>query len=557
MEHIHSTKIGKEEIKLSLPGLKLKTVISLSVIIALFMLYFKMPVLSLRFVGWAGSLFIVLIPLALNPRTFKAVKFIFVLLFLFIVLGGILSSPLFNAKRYRKMIGEVKVTEFTELISPINLEQVPIVDRSFAAALAEKKLGEDFALGSRVSLGWPTRQMVKGKLYWVIPLMHSGFFKWLTNVSEGTPGYIMVSAINPQDIRFVREVNGRALKLKYQQSSFFNQKLHRHLYLNGFVTKGLGDYTFEVDESGEPYWTVTVYNHRIGIAAPDGIGLAIVHAESGEIKYYPMPQKDGALDDSAVPEWVDRIQPAEFVLSQLDWWGNYVRGYWNTVFGKRDMLMVTEGYNIIYGNDNRNYFYTGMSSIGSDEGTVGFVLTDTRSKQTHLYKMSGATEYAAMRSAEGKVQNFKYRATFPILLNMNGVPTYFMTLKDSAGLVKMFAFVSVKDFSLAGVGENIKSARDDYQMLLAGSRIGSMTEGASEQKQSTVTVARIGSDVKDARTYFYITTTEQPKRVFVATSNLSSFLPLTRSGDTIQISYVESGENEVSLITFKNISVGE
>jgi hypothetical protein len=61
--------------------------------------------------------------------------------------------------------------------------------------------------------------------------------------------------------------------------------------------------------------------------------------------------------------------------------------------------------------------------------------------------VSGATEYAAMQSAKGKVQQYEYYATFPILVNLNGIATYFMTLKDAAGLVKMYCFVSVKDFS--------------------------------------------------------------------------------------------------------------
>jgi hypothetical protein len=323
------------------------------------------------------------------------------------------------------------------------------------------------------------------------------------------------------------------------------------------VSKGLGDYTFEVDEEGNPFWTVTVYNHRVGVAGSDAFGLAVVHAGSGEITYYPMVQTDTGWSDEYIPEWIDRVQPAEYVLSQLNWWGNYVRGFWNTMFGKRDMLMVTDGYNIIYGNDNRNYFYTGMSSIGSDEGTVGFVLTDTRTKKTHLYRMSGATEYAAMQSAQGKVQNFRYVATFPILVNLQGIPTYFMTLKDSAGLVKMFAFVSVKDFSLAGVGESIKSARDNYQMQLANSRIGILPDGSTIETSLTGTVSRIGVDIKEARTYYYLTLAEYKDKIFVATISLSNSLPVTKPGDQVSISYLDTDERDVSLNSLKNISLGE
>ncbi|MDD4309705.1 MAG: hypothetical protein PHO32_04950, partial [Candidatus Cloacimonetes bacterium] len=273
--------------------------------------------------------------------------------------------------------------------------------------------------------------------------------------------------------------------------------------------------------------------------------------------YYPLIQGEDGFSDANIPAWVDRVQPAYFVMPQLTWWGKYVRGFWNTLFGKRDMLMVTEGYSVIFGRDNRSYFYTGLTSVGSDEGTVGFTLIDTRDKSTHLYRVSGATEFAAMQSAEGKVQNFGYSATFPILVNLNGNATYFMTLKDSAGLVKMFCFVSVKDFSLVGVGESMKGARDNYQMAIAGSRIGSLPEGSIEKETSEGTIARIGSDIKDGRTFYYFSLQEKPGIIFIATSNLSSFLPITSSGDKVRIGYLRSTDKEISLTELKNLALGE
>lgn len=242
-------------------------------------------------------------------------------------------------------------------------------------------------------------------------------------------------------------------------------------------------------------------------------------------------------------------------MPQLGWWGKYVRGFWNTLFGKRDMLMTTEGYNVIFGRDQRSYFYTGLSSVGSDEGTVGFTLIDTRNKKTSLYRVSGATEYASMRSAEGKVQNYKYRATFPILVNMNGKPTYFMTLKDSAGLVKMFCFVSVSDFSTVGVGETIKGARDNYQMALAGSRIGMLAEGSMEKETHEGTIARLGSDIKDGRTFYYLVLKEEPGTIYIATSNLSSYLPLTSVGDRVKIAFLKTSDKEISLTELNNLSL--
>lgn len=531
--------------------------IPICIFIILFVLYFVLPVLSLRFVVWIVPMLFCLLPLTFIPSWRRYVMGFMFFLAAWLILVPFFSSGIFHAKSYRNLIGNVKSTNFTELVSPVNLDQVPIIDRPFAAALAEKKLGEDFALGSRVSLGIPTIQMVDGRLFWVVPLMHSGFFKWLSNIDGGTPGYIKVSATNPQDITFVRELNGKPINIRYQKNSCFGQDLYRHLYLNGFSGVGLAGDTFEIDDKGEPYWTITTYTHRIGTQASDATGLATVHAGTGEIKYYPLIKTADGFSDANIPSWVDRVQPAYFVMPQLSWWGKYVRGFWNTLFGKRDMLMITEGYNVIFGRDNRSYFYTGLSSVGADEGTVGFTLIDTRKKDTHLYLVSGATEYAAMQSAEGKVQNFKYQATFPILVNMNGAATYFMTLKDGAGLVKMFCFVSVKDFSLVGVGESMKAARDNYQMALAGSRVGTLPEGSLEKESHEGIISRIGSDIKDGRTFYYFSLQEDPGIIYIATSNLSSFLPLTGKGDSVHIAYLRNTDKEISLTELKNLSLGE
>ncbi len=527
----------------------------MSLTLTAYLLYFHLPVLNLRFVGWIPALIFILLPFWGVLKLRKALVLLSMVLVVLLVALPFFSSPLFHPAKYRQLINKVEESSFTEMVSPINMDRVPIIDQAFAASLAEKKLGEDFALGSRVSLGDPTIQMVDGKLYWVVPLLHSGFFKWMANTQNGTPGYIMVSATNSQDIHFIREVNGKALNIRYQSNSFFNQDLKRHLYLSGITGVAMAGDTFEIDDSGEPYWTITLYSKKIGVNGNEALGLATVHACSGEIKYYPLIRTQDGFSDELIPDWVDRVQPAYFVLPQLNWWGKYVRGFWNTKFGKRDLLSTTDGYNVIYGEDGRSYFYTGMSSVGADEGTVGFVLTNTRNKQTSLYLISGATERAAMRSAEGKVQQFKYYATFPILVNLDGIPTYFMTLKDAAGLVKMYCFVSVSDFSLVGVGETVKSARESYQMNLVTSRSGSMAEAALSMTSAEGRITRIATDVKDGRSYYYFALETQPGLIFIATSNLSTFLPLSKEGDLVSLKYMQTSGNEININEFKNLSI--
>ncbi len=525
--------------------LGLKWAIILTLLLLVFVIYFGLPVLSYRFAGTYFSLAFVFLPLMFCSKTAKVMRYIYILAGLVFFIMLLVTMPIFRSKQYRGLIGKIDSTPFSELVSPVSLNQIPVVDRPFASMLAEKKLGEDFALGSRVSLGWPTRQMVKGELLWVIPLLHSGFFKWLTN-RDGTPAYLVVSATNPQDVRFVNEAGGKPVRIKYQPNAYYQYDLQRHLYLHGYYAKGLTDFTFELDDDGIPYWTATVYKKNIGFSGSDAYGVAMVQPDTGEINFYPVAE---------VPAWVDRIQPAEFVLDQLTWWGAYVNGFWNTKFGKRDMLMTTEGYNIIYGTDDKCYFYTGMSSVGMDEGQVGFVLVDTRTKQTHLYKLSGATEYAAMQSAEGKVQNFKYVATFPIMINVSGLPTYFVTLKDNAGLVKMYAMVSVKDYSVVGVGETVKGTRDNYLMALSSSRSGNLPTEEVKVQSFAGNVLRIGSDVREGRTYYYISLSAFPDKILVANSDLSSELPVTRPGDAVTVGFVPVADKEINLNAFENETI--
>jgi hypothetical protein len=521
------------------------TIICLLAILGLY--YFNLPVFALNFASlYVGITFASLL-LARNflPKGLKKVLFgLAFLSFVAMIIFSVLSQPLFRAADYRNLLGEVHETEFQKLISPIDLDQIPIVDPAFASSLAEKKLGDDFALGSRVVLGNPTRQMINGHLYFAIPLLHSGFFKWLTNRDAGTPGFIIVSATNPQDIQFMREVNGKPVHLIYQPNSFWNQNLKRSIYMSGIRNKGIGDFTFELDDQFRPWWTVTIYDHKIGLMGSDAIGTAVVNPETGVVTYY---------DIKDTPAWVDRIQPSQFVMWQLDFWGNYIHGFWNTMFGKRDMLMTTAGYNVIYGTDNKCYFYTGMTSVGADEGAVGFMLVNTRNKETHFYKISGATETAAMQSAEGKVQNFKYSSTFPILVNINQIPTFFMTLKDSAGLVKMYAMVSVKDFSLVGVGESVKQARDAYINALSMQRNTNVSLSGNEKISIQSTVVRIGSDIKNGRSFYYLIVAEKPNTVFVINTDLSDFLPVTNVGDPVQLEYLAATDATVNLLSFTNM----
>ncbi|WP_375558942.1 hypothetical protein ACE193_14515 [Bernardetia sp. OM2101] len=462
-----------------------------------------------------------------------------------IIWSSIVSWSLFRADDYRNLIGDLEVGEsFASEVAPVSTDNIRIVDEQVAQRLGDKVMGEKASLGSQTYLGKFHIQKVKDKLYWVAPLLHSGFLKWLTN-KEGTPGYVMVSATNERDVKLVQEVNGKQVYLKYQTSAFAFDDLHRHVYFNGYLTKGLADFTFEIDDEGNPFWVLTQYKKTVGFLGNEAVGVVVVNAQSGDIQNYSIAD---------APIWIDRIQPEDFIETQLDDWGEFVHGYFN--FSNKDKLTTTPGMSLVYGEDNRSYWYTGLTSVGADEGTVGFVLVDTRTKEAKWYRQTGATEYAAQRSAEGKVQEKGYYSSFPITYNINGVPTYVMSLKDNSGLIKMMALVSVQDYTIVGAADNLQEALREYKSSL--NSVGNAIRPTSESKLNKIKgrVMRVAEDVNGGTTFYYLLLNSEPNKLFVASSSVSQELPITQAGDSVTVFYDEAMQSVVDIMSFDNLEIG-
>lgn len=405
-------------------------------------------------------------------------------------------------------------------------------------------LGSQPALGSQVTLGTFSIQKVNDALYWVAPLLHSGFFKWLSNL-EGSSGYVMVNATNERDVKLVQQLNGKDVKIKYQPGAYFFDKLERYVYFKGNLFVGLTDYTFEIDDEGTPYWVISTFKKKVGFYGEDATGVVVLNAQTGVIQHYGI---------SDAPAWIDRIQPAAFVEKQLNDWGNYVKGYWN--FSNENKLQITESATLVYGEDNRAYWYTGLTSIGSDESTVGFVLVDTRTKKAVWYKQSGATEFAAQNSAKGKVQEKGYYTSDPIPYNINNIPTYVMTLKDNGGLVKMFAMVAIEDYTVVGVGNTLRETLMAYKNAFnsTGGKISAKSK--SERNVLNAVITRINGDSKNGNTFYYFTLRGN-KSIFIGSSQVSNEFPVTAVGDSVTVTFDNDNQDLIDVSTFENKSVGK
>ena len=530
----------------------------IALIIVAIYAFVKLPVLRLDFTSGFTTLILFFVLAGIldmmldrGENTSKMAKNNFLiaalLLIVIIIIPFFVTSPIFRAGSYRNLLGKVEESVFTEDVSPVSVDKIRIVDKDMAMKLGDKKLGEIPAIGSISKVGEYSIQSVKGELYWVAPLVHRDIIKWLTNL-DGTNGYIMVSATNPQDVRLVQSLNGKQIKIVYQEEAYFLQDLHRHIYLSGVVNYGLTEFTFEIDDNGRPYWVVSLYEHAIGYGGANAVGTAIVDAQTGEVKVY-------SIEDT--PSWVDRIQPESFVVQQIKDWGLYVNGFLNSVISEEGVLLPSEGTSLVYGKDGKSYWYTGITSSGGDESTVGFMLVDSRTKEAKLYMQTGATETAAMSTAEGKVQEKNYQATFPVMYNILGKPTYVLGLKDKAGLVKMIGFVSVEDYNIIGMGESKQEAYKNYKEALE-SEGNDITINQNEDLENIQgTVSRINQDVKGGNTTYYIMLKENNKLIFTATSKISAEIPLTEIGDKVDIYYDKTNSNIISISEFDNKNIGQ
>jgi hypothetical protein len=438
------------------------------------------------------------------------------------VIGSVLSSPIVNAKKYQKLI-EPETGNFTEDIEQISFDQIPLLDRDSATILGNRKMGSMVDMVSQFEVSDLYSQInYNGRPVRVTPLVYASPIKWITNRSQGIPAYIMIDMAT-QNTELVKLSEG----IRYSESEYFNRNIYRHLRFH-YPTYIFDQLSFELDEDGTPYWVCPVKKYSIGLFGGQTIGRVVLcNAVTGECSDY-------AVEDC--PTWVDRVYPADLLIELYDYHGTLVNGFLNSILGQKGCLETTDGYNYLAINDDV-WVYTGVTSVSGDRSNVGFVLMNQRTKETKYYEIPGAEEYSAMASAEGQVQNLGYQATFPLLLNISGEPTYFLALKDNAGLVKKYAMVNIQTYQNVAIGDTVEDCEKTYLKMVKGSSV--LT--ADENTQTiTGTISRMAQGVIDGNTHFYIVLEENENLIFDVP--ITDFLGIVKyqEGDTITISYNES-----------------
>ena len=504
--------------------------IIVTLILSFIIYFFLLPpinITSLSFWIYLIVIFSIYLITSVKPRLdfrrkvidkIKDIKILMISIFIIII--GIIGtnfilSPLFNSKAFSKRINVVEDSEesnFITEISEVDFKTLPLLDKDSSSRVMGQmpELVSQFYVSSLY-----TQINYNNEIIRVTPLEYNGIFKYIANYKDGIKGYITVNSVNGE-ADLVKLDKG----MKYMPSAYLMKDLDRHLRFS-YPTKIFGKKYFEIDNEGNPYWITPTLKY-VGIEIREEVeGIIITNPITGKSKYYEVGE---------IPTWVDHVYSSNLIIEQVNDWGKYKNGFLNSIFGQKNVVMTTEGYNYTVMNDDV-YLYTGITSVSSDESNLGFILTNLRTKETRFYSVPGAEEYSAMASAQGQVQQMNYISTFPLLINLNNRPTYLVSLKDNAGLVKMYGFVDVEDYQkvvVTDASKGIEAAANNYLNNV------DLEIDENLLKEKIIRIKEIMTATIDGNTYYYITDTNN-SRYYVSINVNKKILPFLKVNDTVNI----------------------
>ena len=454
------------------------------------------------------------------------VGILFLALIAVAVVGTLISLPIFRAGAYRDLL-TVEDGNFATDITEISFNEIPTLDESSAEYLSDRQMGTLSDMVSQFEYSFDSTQInYQGRPVRVAPIAYADLIKWFTNRGTGLPAYVMVDMVT-QEATVVRLDEG----MKYSFSEPLNRNIERHLRFN-YPTYIFGTPQFEINEEGRPYWIAPRIVKTIGLfGGADIKGAVLVDAITGECTYY---------DVADVPSWVDNVYTPELIMEQYNYHGTLVNGFINSIFGQRDVTITTDGSNYIALNDDV-YMYTGVTSANADQSNLGFLLSNQRTKETKFYSAPGATEAAAKASAEGVVQDLKYTATFPLLLNIAGEPTYFIPLKDATNLVKSYAMVNVAQYQVVATGSSVSECEQKYIQMLANKGITSEEELPRTEVSGVITDIR--SAVMDGNSYYFIQLEGDPTYYSISAAQ-NPLAVILNVGDQVTIQHTPAVEGQ-------------
>ncbi len=468
-----------------------------------------------------------------------------------VAIGYVVSSEFFRADSYSKIIDVRTDAKFSEEIAEQDAESfsaIPKLDEEAAAQLATRALGvlEEKGYVSQFTV-YPeyTQINYKETPVRVAPLQYANIIKWFTNTKDGFPGYVIIDMAN-ESTEFIETENS----IRYSPAEHFGKLLKRHLRFE-YPTYMFADATFEIDDEGNPYWICARLDKTIGLfGGTDVIGAVVVKADSetGESAYYTIDE----INDKEELQWLDRIYDSDLIVQQYNFYGKYQNGFWNSILGQRDVITTTANYNYI-AKDDDVWMYTGVTSVTSDQSITGFVLVNQRTKEAIYYRVTGGTEFSAQQAAEGRVKDLGYTATFPLLLNIGGEPTYFLSLKDDSNIVQQYALINVAQYNnnkMGATGTDLGECLKKYVDALQESGIkvdidtdavvDPSTKPSDEPEKDNTVMAGVIEDIRTAvingDSYYYIKLADDSAYFSIAAADDETVVILNK-GDNVVVTF--------------------
>ena len=518
-------------------SIKIIISIVITLIVSLVLFYFMIPPINITSLYFWFYILIILVVFALNisftsfdgvmknarfpkqvNRILKVVGGCFAGIILFIIVIDLISSPIFNSKKYANRITVDESGDFLKDFEKVDFNHLPLLDKKSSQKLGDRVMGQMPELVSQfVVSNLYTQINYNDDIIRVTPLEYNGFIKYLGNKNDGVKGYITVNSVTGES-KLVKLEKG----MKYMPSAYFSKDLKRTLRFK-YPTVIFDEPSFEIDNEGNPYWVVpTIKYSGVGLRKEIN-GVVVLDPITGKSKKYKLDE---------VPTWIDHVYSAGLIIDQVNNWGVYKKGFLNSIFGQKEVVQTTDGYNYLIMNDDV-YLYTGITSKSTDESNIGFILTNMRTKETIFYAVPGAEEYSAMASAEGQVQQMNYTASFPLLINLNNKPTYLLSLKDNAGLVKMYAFVDVVDYQKVSVSDTSLGIETAAQKYLSSE----YNTNSAELLYKHIVVGSITSANVDGNTNYYFRDADGNKYKASIKVN-EAVLPFLKADDKLKIYYI-------------------
>ena len=495
-------------------------------------------------------------------------------LLLVMLVGYLAGATLFRAKSYSELM-TVSNSDFAEDFKDINYDEVPRLDRQTAKVLADQQLGYlDEYKSQYVVTSDSTQINYKGRPVRVAYLQYADVFKWFNNTKNGLPAYMLIDLVS-QKVQVVNCVEKFGEGIKYSPTELFNEKLLRHLRFQ-YPFAIMDNPNFEIDDDAHPYWITPVLDKTIGLfGGTDVKGVIITDALNGESKYYSI---DTVRTDKSL-NWIDVVYDEELIIQQYNYHGKLANGFWNSIIFQNDVNIASSGSGNIALDDDV-WVYTGVTSIESDTSNFGFVLCNQRTKETRYYKNGGAMEYSAVESAKDAVQNYGYNAIFPILLDIENQPTYFMSLYGDGYTIKGYALVNLEDKTIVGTGlvdvqkSDVKALNaavsnyidalkdkgvvdesanaDDYKVEEEKASEKKESEKAdskeTEEKSVTGEIKDIKTSVNDGNTVYYLKI--KNKYYYIAVTDCMDVL-LMQKGDKVTVTFTDDSGDFVKATSVK------